>query len=117
MGFQEEVCPEPICLQPLAWLQAKEGTHSAAPMRLLRSEGQGWKKVPTDNLALVLGPLSLPWRDLSNAFCVWGQWGQWGQWAVARGPGVWRGLLGKASPTHRTPTCLQFKSRLLQGGP
>lgn len=41
MGFQEEVCPEPICLQPLAWLQAKEGTHSAAPMRLLRLEGQG----------------------------------------------------------------------------
>lgn len=28
MGFQEEVCPELICFQSLAWPQAKEGNHS-----------------------------------------------------------------------------------------
>lgn len=65
MDFQEEVCPEPICLHPLAWLQ-----------------------VPNDHLAFVLGPLHLPWRGLSNALRVWEQWGQ-GQWAVARGSRVW----------------------------
>lgn len=74
MGFWRRSGLEPIC-HLLAQLQAREGTYCAASMRFLPSEGQ--EQVPSNHLALVSGPISLPWRGLSNAFCVWGQWGRW----------------------------------------